>query len=120
MRNFHIRKNSLHYHCPTVNLDNLWTLVSDQTRQKYKIVTDKAPVIDCVRAVRHVTTLGLGAQSSKAPVGLRSSLSQGDLILESVPPRKPSWRQAGFPRGRQAETLVPQTSALRLWYFMIR
>merc|ERR1711907_684831 len=33
MRNFHFRKNK--YVCPTVNLDKLWTLVSEETRKFY-------------------------------------------------------------------------------------
>ena len=40
------------YHCPTINLDKLWSLVSEQTRENYKKKTDgPAPVIDVVRAV---------------------------------------------------------------------
>ncbi len=48
MRYFH--KTKQQFHCPTVNLDKLWTLVSDQTRAVYKAKTDVAPVIDVVRA----------------------------------------------------------------------
>merc|ERR1712130_608937 len=33
MRHFHKTKNS--YHCPTINLDRLWTLVPAEQRQKY-------------------------------------------------------------------------------------
>ena len=37
---------------PAVNLDKLWTLVSEQTKEKYKNHPEKkVPVIDCVRAV---------------------------------------------------------------------
>lgn len=37
--------------CPSLNLDKLWTLVSEQTRLKYKDAKDgKAPVIDLVKA----------------------------------------------------------------------
>ncbi len=50
MRHFHLTRNK--YHCPTVNLDKIWTLVSDQTRTQYKDRTDKAPIIDVIRAVR--------------------------------------------------------------------
>lgn len=39
MRNFHVRKNQ--YYSPTINLDKLWTLVSEQTRKKYAEVKDK-------------------------------------------------------------------------------
>merc|ERR1711896_84547 len=48
MRHFHLTKNA--YHCPTVNLDRLWTLVPAETRAEYA-KTDVAakgavPVID--------------------------------------------------------------------------
>lgn len=50
MRNYHLRKNSKW--CPSINLDKLWTLVSEQTRLKYKDHPEgKAPVIDIVKAV---------------------------------------------------------------------
>lgn len=50
MRNYHLRRNSKW--CPTINLDKLWTLVSEQTRLKYKDHPEgKAPVIDLVKAV---------------------------------------------------------------------
>lgn len=50
MRYFHKTMNK--YHKPTVNLDKLWSLVSEQTRQYYKDKTDgPAPVIDVIRAV---------------------------------------------------------------------
>lgn len=49
MRNFHLRKN--HYWKPCINLDKLWSLVTEQTREKYKDDPEgKAPVIDVVRA----------------------------------------------------------------------
>jgi len=57
MRNFHLRKNQ--HWCPTVNLDKLWSLVSEQTRVHYAKKTDKAPVIDVVRAGFH-KVLGKG------------------------------------------------------------
>jgi len=48
MRHFLLTRQK--YWCPTVNLDKLWTLVSDQTRTYYKDKTDKASVIDVVRS----------------------------------------------------------------------
>merc|ERR1712146_280069 len=48
MRYFHKTQNK--FHCPVINLDKLWSLVSEQTRTKYAEETSKAPVIDCVRA----------------------------------------------------------------------
>ncbi|XP_053599918.1 large ribosomal subunit protein uL15 [Plodia interpunctella] len=49
MRNFHLRKNK--DFCPVMNLDKLWSLVSEQTRLKYANATDgKVPVINIVKA----------------------------------------------------------------------
>ena len=36
MRNFHVHANVSTQYCPAVNLDRLWTLVSEQTRKKYE------------------------------------------------------------------------------------
>ena len=47
MRVFHY-KAAKHY-CPTINIDKIWTLVPQETRDA--LSKDKAPVIDCVRAV---------------------------------------------------------------------
>merc|ERR1712080_564441 len=53
MRHFHKTKNQ--YFCPVVNLDRLWTLVSEQTRTEYQKEEVKAkgkvPVIDVTQAV---------------------------------------------------------------------
>ncbi|KAK6191592.1 60S ribosomal protein L27a-like [Patella vulgata] len=48
MRYYHLLRNQ--HHCPAVNLDKLWSLVTEQTRTTYQSKTDKAPVIDCVKA----------------------------------------------------------------------
>ena len=49
MRYFHKQMNK--FHCPIINLDVLWTLVSDQTREKYAKAkaTDAVPVIDVTK-----------------------------------------------------------------------
>lgn len=47
MRTFNLNKDAKY--CPTVNIDKLWTLVPEETRSQ--LSGDKAPVIDCVRAV---------------------------------------------------------------------
>lgn len=50
MRHYHLKRNQKF--CPTVNLDKLWTLVSEQTRLNYaKNEAGLAPVIDVVRSV---------------------------------------------------------------------
>ena len=65
MRNYHLRRNTKW--SPAINLDKLWTLVSEQTRLKYKDAADgKAPVIDVVRA-GYYKVLGKG-RLPKQPV----------------------------------------------------
>lgn len=50
MRHYHLKRNTTF--CPTINLDKLWTLVTEQTRENYSKKPDgPAPVIDVVRAV---------------------------------------------------------------------
>ncbi|KAG9330579.1 hypothetical protein JZ751_023830 [Albula glossodonta] len=45
MRHYHLKKNTIF--CPTINLDKLWTLVSEQTRLNYAKKPDgPAPIID--------------------------------------------------------------------------
>jgi large subunit ribosomal protein L27Ae len=48
MRNFHLIKHGKV--CPLVNVERLWSLVSEATREYYKDKKDKAPVIDVVKA----------------------------------------------------------------------
>lgn len=51
MRNFHVRQNTLKHFCPTVNVENLWSLVTEATKDKYSGAKDgKVPVIDVVKA----------------------------------------------------------------------
>lgn len=49
MRQYRVLKNRLWR--PALNLDNLWSLVTEQHREAYANKTEVAPVIDCVRAV---------------------------------------------------------------------
>jgi len=57
MRHFHFQKNQ--YHSPSINVEKLWTLVSEQTKAKYAKSgeKDKVPVIDVTRAVRSLLVL---------------------------------------------------------------
>ncbi|XP_019375157.1 PREDICTED: 60S ribosomal protein L27a [Gavialis gangeticus] len=65
MRHYHLKKNQ--NFCPTVNLDKLWTLVSEQTRLNYaKNQAGLAPVIDVVRS-GYYKVLGKG-KLPKQPV----------------------------------------------------
>mmetsp|Transcript_84364 Transcript_84364/g.234950 ORF Transcript_84364/g.234950 Transcript_84364/m.234950 type:complete len:148 (-) Transcript_84364:55-498(-) len=47
MRNFHTIKHGKVI--PIINVDKLWSLVTEQTRLWYKEHTEKAPIIDVVR-----------------------------------------------------------------------
>merc|ERR1712072_461817 len=57
MRHYHMTNQSTF--APIVNVDKLWSLVTEQTRENYKNNTEKVPVIDCVRAGFH-KVLGKG------------------------------------------------------------
>merc|ERR1712057_49891 len=59
MRYFHRQSHGRSYYRPAVNLDKLWSLVSDQTREYYAAKKDKAPVIDVVKA-GYFKVLGTG------------------------------------------------------------
>jgi len=48
MRHFHLTRNK--YFKPSINVDKIWSLVSEQTRTNYATKKDKAPVIDVVQA----------------------------------------------------------------------
>ena len=60
MRYFAKRKNQ--FHCPVVNVDKIWTLVSEETRRKYADAKegDKVPVID-VTLAGYSKVLGKGS-----------------------------------------------------------
>merc|ERR1711892_376493 len=50
MRYFHKTQNK--FHCPSINVDRLWSLLSEQSREKYLEgkPSEKAPVIDAIAA----------------------------------------------------------------------
>jgi len=48
MRHFHLKRNQ--YFCPSVNIDKLWSLLSESTRLKAQASKDKAAVIDATKA----------------------------------------------------------------------
>lgn len=51
MRKFRLQRNQQFQ--PIVNLDKLWSLVSEQTRLKAQASKDKAAVIDVTKAVNY-------------------------------------------------------------------
>ncbi|EMP38299.1 Suppression of tumorigenicity 5 protein [Chelonia mydas] len=73
MRHYHLKKNQ--NFCPTVNLDKLWTLVSEQTRLNYaKNQAGLAPVIDVVRS-GYYKVLGKG-KLPKQPVIVKAKKAE--------------------------------------------
>ena len=76
MRYFH-NTNQKDY-TPTINVDKLWTLVSEQTRTHYAKETagKKVPVIDCVKA-GYFKVLGKGSLP-KQPVIVRAKYFSRD------------------------------------------
>lgn len=48
IRQYHLKRAA--EYCPVINIDKIWSLVSDATRLKYKDSKDKAPVIDVGKA----------------------------------------------------------------------
>jgi large subunit ribosomal protein L27Ae len=57
MRHFHLTRNA--YHCPTINLDKLWTLVPEEQRKSLTASSTEVPVID-VLAAGYSKVLGKG------------------------------------------------------------
>ena len=57
IRVFHLKRNTLF--APSINLDKLWTLVTDNSRQVAAKNTDRIPVIDVTKAGFH-KVLGKG------------------------------------------------------------
>jgi len=49
MRKFHLHRNW--QHCPTINIDKLWSLVSTNTMEAAGKDEKKAPVIDVTKSV---------------------------------------------------------------------
>ena len=48
IRHFALQRNRLHF--PSINLDRLWTLVSEKARTDYAANQDRVPVIDVTKA----------------------------------------------------------------------
>lgn len=75
MRRFHLLKNR--DHCPTINIDKLWTLVSDETRDQAEQSKDgKAPIIDVTQS-GYFKVLGKG-RLPKIPVIVKAKFFSKD------------------------------------------
>uniref|UniRef100_A0A3Q2T7N6 Large ribosomal subunit protein uL15 n=1 Tax=Fundulus heteroclitus TaxID=8078 RepID=A0A3Q2T7N6_FUNHE len=69
MRHYHLKRNMSYFH--TINLDKLWTLVSEQTRLNYAKKSEcPPPVTDAVRA-GYYKVLGKG-KLPKQPVIIKA------------------------------------------------
>lgn len=58
MRHFHLKRNLSH--CPTVNVDRLWSMMPEGVYEKAKSGSDLTPVID-VTKLGYFKVLGKGA-----------------------------------------------------------
>ena len=89
-------------YCPTINLDRLWSLVSEQTRLHYKDKIDLAPVIDVVRAVSILTSFVLYYDPS---ILLFCSKGYFKVLGKGVLPKQPVIVKARF-FSRRAEEKI--------------
>ena len=65
MRFFHLKRNKLH--SPSINLDRLWSLVTENSRTVYAANKDRIPVIDVTKA-GYFKVLGKGFLPSQPVV----------------------------------------------------
>lgn len=68
IRTFHLKRNTLH--SPSINLDKLWSLLTENSRQVAAKNTDRIPVIDVTKA-GYFKVLGKGFLPSQ-PVVVRA------------------------------------------------
>ena len=80
MRRFHLLRNR--DHCPIVNVDKLWTLVADETKEQAKNSKDgKAPIID-VTQHGYFKVLGKG-RLPEIPVIVKAKFFSKDVSNSS-------------------------------------
>ena len=72
----HFRANKHQAYCPAVNLEKLWTLVSETAYKNAKAHPEKATVIDCNRA-GYFKVLGKG-MLPKLPIIVKAKLFSKD------------------------------------------
>ena len=65
IRVFNLQRNRLH--APTINLDKVWTLLTEQSRKLYQANKDRVPVIDVTKA-GYFKVLGKGFLPSQPVV----------------------------------------------------
>ena len=83
MRHFHLKRNQ--YFSPSINVDKLWSLVSEQTRLNSEKNKEKAAVIDVTKAVNYIIYLNLNRATSKFLARVNSPRSQLSSRLSSSP-----------------------------------
>ncbi len=70
IRHFHLKRNT--QFCPCINLDKIWNLVTEQTREKATASKDKATVIDVTKS-GYFKVLGKGVLP-KIPVIVKAKI----------------------------------------------
>nr|XP_016512859.1 PREDICTED: 60S ribosomal protein L27a-2-like [Nicotiana tabacum] len=71
MRYFHKLRNK--FHCPTINIDNLWSLVPQEVKDKAKSSNGAAPLID-VTQYGYFKVLGKGVLPENQAVVVKAKL----------------------------------------------
>ena len=74
MRTFHLKRNLSH--CPTVNVDRLWSLLPEGVYEKAKAGSDMAPVLD-VTKLGYFKVLGKGVLP-KIPIVVKAKYFSKD------------------------------------------
>lgn len=77
MRNYHLRRSSVY--CKAINVDQLFTLIPEETRLKYANQKNKAVVIDVVKKVRSIFSARVPSKILHCPP--LSSLNEVNLKL---------------------------------------
>jgi len=99
MRHFRLQRNQ--QFSPSVNLDKLWSLVSEATRAKAVATKDKAAVIDVTKAVNYYYPISIPASYrafSRSSVREPSPTSPSSSRPSSSPrpPRRESRKQVAL------------------------
>lgn len=75
MRNFHLKAHTLARHCPAVNVEKLWSLLSEKTIKKLESEENKgkAPVLDLTK-LGYFKVLGKGSLPPRKPLIVKARL----------------------------------------------
>lgn len=74
MRNYHVKAHTLQNHCPTVNVEKLWSLLGNKVTKQIEEIekAGKAPVLDLTK-LGYFKVLGKG-QIPKKPLIVKARM----------------------------------------------